>query len=578
MTEKDLQKDLLHFLNQLNKVKSVSKANLMLKDVCNVNYDFKTLDNLHNFCEFAKDYDNNITLSSNGSKEWGDVQTPYEFVDKIYNLLKVWNVNPELIIEPTMGSGNFLLLGRKHYPNSSYFYGVEIQEGYIWEFLTKLLISVLQNNNTKSNLIIDIHNDDIFSHEFPFDTNNFQEILIIGNPPWITIADLTKYQSKNIPSKNNTKDLSGLDALTGKSNFDITETIIIKLLNHFKNFKGKIALLCKDTVIRNIMKSQPKESYPITNIKAIKFDSKKIFQKVCNASLFVADISKEKQDVMCSVSHFDDPKKVTHRFGWINKKFVSNIDLYKKYQHLDDLFPLSWRQGVKHDCSKVLELTEDENNIRNKQKQIVTVENDVIYPLLKGSDLRKYYVNTSTKKIILTQKKITENTSEIEHKYPKLWEYLVENKEHFQKRKSKIYKNDLFSMFGIGDYTFSSYKIAIAGLYKEPLFSLIPPIDNKPVILDDTCYFIGFETLEEAVVMTFILNSQVVYDFLNTIVFRESKRPYTKEVLMRLNLKEIATSIELKDFPEIEKRLNLPSQFNLDFTKLCSSIRDIIEK
>jgi hypothetical protein len=133
-------------------------------------------------------------------------------------------------------------------------------------------------------------------------------------------------------------------------------------------------------------------------------------------------------------------------------------------------------------------------------------------------------------------------------------------------------------MFGIGDYTFSPYKIAIAGLYKEPIFSLIVPIDNKPVILDDTCYFIGFETLEEAVFMAFILNSQVAYDFLRTIVFKDSKRPYTKEILMRLNLNEIATSIKLKDFSEIEKRLDLPSQLKLDFTKLCSSIRDVIEK
>jgi len=34
-------------------------------------------------------------------------------------------------------------------------------------------------------------------------------------------------------------------------------------------------------------------------------------------------------------------------------------------------------------------------------------------------------------------------------------------------------------------------------MYKTTIFSLVKPIDNKPVMLDDTCYFIGFETLIE---------------------------------------------------------------------------------
>jgi hypothetical protein len=64
-----------------------------------------------------------------------------------------------------------------------------------------------------------------FTQDWPtFFTNLVSEnILVIGNPPWVTNATLGTLGSTNVPTKTNFQGYSGFDAKTGKSNFDIAE-------------------------------------------------------------------------------------------------------------------------------------------------------------------------------------------------------------------------------------------------------------------------------------------------------------------------------------------------------------------
>ena len=65
-------------------------------------------------------------------------------------------------------------------------------------------------------------------------------------------------------------------------------------------------------------------------------------------------------------------------------------------------------------------------------------------------------------------------------------------------------------------------------------------------MLDDTCYLLGFDSLGKAVVALGLLNSQPAQDFLKSIVFPDAKRPYTKDVLMRINLQKLASFVSAK--------------------------------
>jgi hypothetical protein len=84
-------------------------------------------------------------------------------------------------------------------------------------------------------------------------------------------------------------------------------------------------------------------------------------------------------------------------------------------------------------------------------------------------------------------------------------------------------------MFGIGDYSFKPYKVAISGLYKVSNFTLVCPVEGRPVMVDDTCYQIGFESYLDALLTASVWNSPQVSKFLGSIVFADAKRPHTKD-------------------------------------------------
>ena len=53
-------------------------------------------------------------------------------------------------------------------------------------------------------------------------------------------------------------------------------------------------------------------------------------------------------------------------------------------------------------------------------------------------------------------------------------------------------------MFGVGDYSYSPYKVGVSGFYKQPLFSVLYSDDGIPVMTDDTSYFICFDHYDTA--------------------------------------------------------------------------------
>jgi hypothetical protein len=211
--------------------------------------------------------------------------------------------------------------------------------------------------------------------------------------------------------------------------------------------------------------------------------------------------------------------------------------------------PYEWRQGLKHDCAKVMELQPDgPKTFVNGLDETVELELEAVYGLLKSSDLKQPVAAIPRKYVLVTQRFLGEDTEYLSEQYPKTFAYLRRHRGRFEQRKSRIYKGKPpFSIFGIGKYAFSPYKVAISGLYKQSNFTLILPEADRPVMLDDTCYFLGFETLSEALITWALLNSDAVRTLLQAIVFTGDKRPYTKQRLMRIGLNVLAVHTSYKN-------------------------------
>lgn len=489
-----------------------------------------------------------IICENSSRREYGDYQTPLELTDKICAYLVDSGISPDVLIEPTFGKGSFLISCIKYFTNLESIHGVELYEPYVWFSKFRILQFALKSpefNKPK----IRFYNEDVYDFDFRKIADSAQNLAVVGNPPWVTNAELGSLSSRNLPQKRNLKKFSGLDALTGKSNFDISECIILMMLDAFSEKRGHLAMLVKNTVIKNLVYDLPNYPYKVSNIASYRIDTKKHFNASVAASLLICRLGSVTEDYQCRVAELDLPNAVKNKFGWVDEKFVSNVSSYGKFPKYDGKCPFVWRQGLKHDCSKIMELTQNDNAFVNGFDEEVVVENDLLYGLAKSSDLRQPILRETQKVVIVTQTKVGEKTIEKLKKYPNLLSYLQANKHLFDRRKSSIYQNKPpFSIFGIGDYSFKPFKVAISGLYKRPQFCLIPLQDEKPVMIDDTCYLLGFDDFSYAIFVWTALNNYRIQKLLDSIAFKDAKRPFTKRLLMRIAL---ATLVNNLDYSEV---------------------------
>lgn len=468
-------------------------------------------------------------------KELGDFQTPAILANEMVNILKIKGFIPDVIVEPTCGLGSILLVAEKEFSPRACL-GIEIQSKYV-----EILSKKIEKNVTLLNQDFFASIDDIKKF-----INNNKKLLFIGNPPWVTNSELSANFSKNLPRKSNIDNISGISAITGKSNFDISEYIIRELIENFSNVNSVFAFLCKTSVAKKIINKLWKSDFNYKDASIYPIDSKKYFNAAVDACFFVLDCSEKKKKNTMSIYDSIESKNIIHISGYINGIYLENIEkadcleIYGKS-------PFVWRNGIKHDCSKVMELRSEENRLINGYDEVINIEENLIYPLYKSSDIANGNVKTS-KRILVTQKYINEPTCYIENNFPKTWNYLNSHKEDFNKRKSVIYKNKYeFSIFSVGDYSFKPYKIVISGLYKKLNFVLLEPLDGKVAMVDDTCNFISFDTKEQAIFCLNLLNSDCVKRYLNSRISWESKRPIKTEILNSIDLERVSEKVNLKN-------------------------------
>jgi hypothetical protein len=229
---------------------------------------------------------------------------------------------------------------------------------------------------------------------------------------------------------------------------------------------------------------------------------------------------------------------------------VADRDAYERSRHLAGRETRhTWRSGVKHDCSKIMELRKvGEGLYRNGLGEEVALEDVLLFPMLKGSEVHRG--SPCERWMIIPQRSIGEDTAFIRHCAPMTWRYLECHEALLNARASSIYKDrPRFSIFGVGDYTFAPWKVAVPALYKHPRFRAIGPTDGKPVIFDDTTYFVPCATQAEGERLASLLNSKSAQDFFRAFVFWDAKRPITIQLLSMLDFGNIEMDAERKLAP-----------------------------
>ncbi len=461
------------------------------------------------------------------NNEWGDFQTPLTLAEQVLNALPTqrWS----RVLEPTCGKGSFLAAAGRF--DGAERVGIEVHTHYVDRALATGARVINRN-------IFDLH----LGAGVGWSSRG--PLLVVGNPPWVTNAELGAQGSINLPQKSNLRRLRGIDALTGASNFDIAEFIFLKLIIELADDCPTIALLCKTQVARNVLDYGHRVGIPLAGSSIRRIDAKKWFGASVDACLFITAVTEGPADWAVPIYAALDAVEPERRLGFASGRLVADIDAYARSRYVDGSSPLEWRQGVKHDASGVMELRMLEpGRYESRDGEVVELEPNWVYPLLKATDVY-HGRSTSDRVVIVTQRSLSDDTARLAEEAPLLWRYLQRHAGALDDRKSSIYRGrPRFAMFGIGEYTFAPWKVAVSGLHAAAKFQLLRPVGDRPVVLDDTCYLLPFADGRHAAIAAALLRSEPVSDLLTALMFSDSKRPVTKKLLQRIDLAAAATAV-----------------------------------
>ncbi len=471
--------------------------------------------------------------------EYGDFQTPLELARAVCQVVYERGVRPHTVIEPTCGIGNFLRAGSEVFSGAKHWLGVEVNPSY-----TQLARETLQA--LKSSQAGRLVEDSFFRIDWERELDALGgPFLILGNPPWVTNATLGGIASDNLPKKANFQAFSGLDALTGKSNFDISEWMILRLIQALERRPGTIAMLCKTVVARKVLSHVWRHGLQISSAAIYQIDAQAHFDAAVDACLLVLELNGRTQALEAEIYTGLHTTHAAPSIGWYEGQLVANVAACNHTQPLEAHGAVpAWRSGIKHDCAKVMEFRERDGAWFNGLDESVEIEDHYLFPLVKSSDLFKLTENRPQRRILVTQERVGAETHVIRERAPRTWDYLERHAERFAARKSSIYREQpRYAMFGIGDYSFAPWKVATSGLYKRLHFALLGPLTDKPMMADDTCYFLPFKTEEDARCVAELLNSPLANEFFSARIFWDAKRPITTELLRKLDLASLAQAM-----------------------------------
>lgn len=470
--------------------------------------------------------------------QYGDFQTPPELALRVCVRLREMGVEPSAILEPTCGRGAFLAAAAKAFPEVEDIFGVDINERYVAEAREAV------GGRAK------VEQGDFFRMDWPrVLQRNSGRWLFLGNPPWVTNAELGLLKSENLPAKSNFQRHRGLDALTGKANFDISEWMLLRQADWLKGRVGWIAMLVKTAVARKVLRRIWKTGGSAGRAAIFRIDAMRHFGAAVDACLFVLPMVPGEASRDCDL--FDDLERSepAETIGYRNGVMTSDVDSFMTHRHLiGPNAEYAWRSGVKHDCSQVMDLARDaDGKLANGLNESVEIEDAYLFPMLKSSDVSKARLR-SDRLMIVPQRRIGEATSRIAGNAPMTWAYLCAHAERLDARSSAIYRGKpRFSVFGVGDYSFAPWKVAVSGFYKTVRFVKIGPIDGKPVVFDDTVYFLACQSEAEADFALSLVQSESYSRLLRSMIFAADKRPVTAELLKRISLQRVADELGLGD-------------------------------
>ena len=220
------------------------------------------------------------------------------------------------------------------------------------------------------------------------------------------------------------------------------------------------------------------------------------------------------------------------------------------------------------------------------------VERDLIYPLLRGKDVERWKATPSEYIIVphgptTGMQAFSEEIMKIN--YPKTFNYFIRMKSHISCRRTlKIFGGSTkfwYSLFKIGKYTFSPYKVVWKEIAKDFVASIVSSVEDKflgkkNVLPDHKLMLTPCKNGSEAFYLCSILNSCVartlvksyvvetqisthVLKYLKIPPFDEQNPVHRKLVLLSKEANELAKVEDAKKLGQTENKIDETVAFEL---------------
>lgn len=474
-------------------------------------------------------------MSKQARAIFGDFQTPIELAREVVDLVLVGDASFTAVVEPTCGVGSFLLAIGQRLGTAASCFGFELNPRHV---------AACQDAIRNAGVAAQIQHQDFYEMDWrSFFAQLPARVLVIGNLPWVTNAALGALGGDNLPAKSNFQGHNGFAAKTGKANFDISEWMLIRLLESLRGRPATLAMLCKTATARKVLRHAWHNDFGVDCSSLHLIDAARHFGVSVDACLLLTHTGVPNGDQRATIYQDLSFAQPLQTMGMASGELVSDVTAYLDLQDLDGVEYRRWRSGVKHDAARIMELEPVAGGYRNGLGETWSLEPDFVYPLLKSSDLANGRL-APRRYVLLTQSRVSDDTGAIKTLAPATWDYLHVHGAAFDARGSSIYANRArFAVFGVGPYTFSPWKVAVSALYQELRFQAIGSLDERPVVVDDTCYFFPCESRDEAEFFAHLLNSEVAQRFLRSLIFFDSKRAITIDTLRRIDLLKLAARL-----------------------------------
>ncbi|NLV17150.1 MAG: N-6 DNA methylase [Syntrophomonadaceae bacterium] len=377
--------------------------------------------------------------------------------------------------------------------------------------------------------------------------------FVAGNPPWINWESLSKEYRQatlNVWQRYGLFAHSGMDTILGKGKKDFSTLMTLVSADEYLKPHGKLAFIITQTVFKSGGAAEGFRSFSLPGgigLKVLLAEDLSDIKPFTSASNRTAILYLEKD----SLTEYPIP----YRY-WTRLPETGSRPHEDSFRHLiaepvnreDKRSPwLTYGRGCRDSLSKIIGGSPDYiaregantggangilwveilerpeaglvkiRNLYNSSRRGVSavewiIEENLVYPLLKGADVTRWKAEPSAH-LILTQDPVSRRGISLPimaRNYPRTFKYLQHFEEQLSNRAAyrRYFKDTdpFYSMFNVGKYTLADIK-TVWQRFGRRMKAAVVHGETKTVIPQETHTMIACKSIEEAWYLTGILNS-----------------------------------------------------------------------